>query len=350
MSLIERLNYELPDELIAQNPPTKRTDARMMVLDRKAGSIEHHHIRDLPQFLRSGDALVTNESRVLPARMFGVRETTNGRVEILFLESDEHGIWRVLVKARGRLQENESLMIHDRTARDAFSLRLLKRDESGGWLAVPVTDEELVPLLERVGRIPLPPYIRGGMEGEHDRERYQTVFAKTPGSAAAPTAGLHFTPELLKTLADAGIPRYGVTLHVGLDTFKPMNVDDPAQHVMHSERGSISDKTAAKLRAVRMAGGRIVAVGTTSVRVLETAAAENAGGLYGWSGPTKLFIHPPYEFRAVDTLLTNFHLPRTTLLLLVAAFAGEELVCEAYRLAVREEYRFFSYGDAMLIV
>jgi S-adenosylmethionine:tRNA ribosyltransferase-isomerase len=233
-------------------------------------------------------------------------------------------------------------------AADDVKLWLLEQTNEGVWLARPETEESAFAVLDRIGRVPLPPYIRKGEMVEADRANYQTVFAAVPGAVAAPTAGLHFTSELLRRLADAGIRRHEVTLHVGLDTFRPITADTPGQHKMHSEWGEIHDDTAEALRHCRNLGGRLVAVGTTSVRVLETAAL--SGELRGWSGDTNLFIRPPFQFRAIDALMTNFHLPRTTLLLLVSAFGGETLIRRAYEEAIREQYRFYSYGDAMLIL
>lgn len=347
---LDRFNYDLPEQLIAQHPVSQRSDARLLVVNRADESLSHEHIRDLPMLLRKGDQLVVNDTQVLPARFFGKRIPTGGRVEILYLGTEETGLWRVLIKARGRIQPKESILLQDLFARDSVKLWLLEKQDGGVWLAHVETDEPAPKLLQKIGRMPLPPYIRDGMETEDDRERYQTVYAKRPGSVAAPTAGLHFTLELFKKLAAAGVARHAVTLHVGLGTFKPIQTETIAEHVMHAEWGELSAETALQLEQARAAGRRIVAVGTTSVRVLETAAADNGGRLSEWSGETKIFIHPPYRFQAVDALLTNFHLPRTTLLLLVSAFAGEELIREAYRVAIREQYRFYSYGDAMLIL
>ncbi|MDX1965358.1 MAG: tRNA preQ1(34) S-adenosylmethionine ribosyltransferase-isomerase QueA [Pirellulales bacterium] len=350
MSSTGLFDYELPKELIAQHPLANRGDARLLVVERSTGQLRHAHIRDLPDLLQSGDQLVTNDSRVLPARFFGTRVATGGRVELLFLGSDETGLWQVLVKARGNLQPKEVIQLQDLQARETLKLWLLEKAADGIWTAYVESNEPPPVILERIGRMPLPPYIRDGMETEEDRDRYQTVYAKVPGSVAAPTAGLHFTPEILQKLADRGIPRHSVTLHVGLGTFKPIQTTDLDEHPMHAEWAKLGGATAGALQAAKQAGQRIVAVGTTTTRVLETVAAEYHGALRSWSGATQLFIRPPYTFRAVDVLLTNFHLPRTTLLLLVSAFAGTELMRSAYQVAVREQYRFYSYGDAMLIV
>jgi S-adenosylmethionine:tRNA ribosyltransferase-isomerase len=340
--------YTLPAHLIAQQPVAKRSDARLMLVRRRGGEISHRHVRDLPDLLRLGDALVVNNTRVVPARVVGYRIATGGRWEGLFLSVAAGGEWRLLCKTRGKLHPPEAVRLVTHEAADDIKLWLLEQIGDGVWLARPESNESPFALLERVGRVPLPPYIRRGEMVESDRTNYQTVFAAAPGAAAAPTAGLHFTPELLGRLAAAGIERHEVTLHVGLDTFRPITADSPDQHKIHSEWGEIHAETAAGLRACRARGGRVVAVGTTSVRVLETSA--QAGEVQGWSGDTNLFIRPPYTFRAVDALMTNFHLPRTTLLLLVSAFAGPELIRRAYQEAIREQYRFYSYGDAMLIL
>jgi S-adenosylmethionine:tRNA ribosyltransferase-isomerase len=278
----------------------------------------------------------------------GYRTATKGRWEGLFLATESSGAWQILCKARGKLMPGETIQLLDRLAREDIQLRLVAKSEHGMWLVRPPENESVWELLERIGRVPLPKYIRHGEMIDADRQRYQTVFAKHSGSVAAPTAGLHFSPELLDRLLTAGIGLANVTLHVGLDTFRPIKVEHLAKHAMHSEWGRIAPATVEKLTNAKKSGGRIVAVGTTSVRVLETAAAD--GVLRPWEGQTELFIRPPYRFRAVDCLLTNFHLPRTTLLILVRTFGGDPLIRQAYEEAVRNEYRFYSYGDAMLIV
>jgi S-adenosylmethionine:tRNA ribosyltransferase-isomerase len=347
-SELDQYDYELPKHLVAQEPLQNRSDARLLVVSRKSGEISHHHVRDLPELLKAGDCVVVNDTRVLPARIVGYRQSTKGRWEGLYLGDEPSGAWRILCKARGTLVPGESIQLVDRLARDDLQLRLVAKSEGGMWLVRPMNDEPIVEVLERIGRVPLPNYIRKGEMIDADRERYQTVFAKRSGSAAAPTAGLHFTPELAGHLEAAGVSIAKVTLHVGLDTFRPIKSSTLAGHQMHTEWGRIDATTAAKLSAARKAGGRIVAVGTTSVRVLETAAAD--GVLRPWEGQTELFIRPPYRFKAVDCLMTNFHLPRTTLLVLVSTFGGNQLVRQAYEEAIANEYRFYSYGDAMLIV
>jgi S-adenosylmethionine:tRNA ribosyltransferase-isomerase len=341
-------DYELPKHLIAQHPLQKRTDARLLVVDRTAGEIAHHHIRDLPSLLRRGDALVINDTRVIPARLVGFRVATGGRWEGLFLSADDNGNWRLLAKTRGKLQAGESIALTNDRLQEVFRLRLVLKEDGGSWIARPEIDGAPLELLERVGRVPLPPYIRDGEMTDADRERYQTVFSEKPGAVAAPTAGLHFTPELLARLEAAGVPAVRVTLHVGQDTFRPVSSETLDGHEMHSEWCEITAEAVARLQAARSAGGRIVAIGTTSVRTLESAA--QSGQLQPFAGPTRLFIRPPYTFRAVDAMLTNFHLPRTTLLVLVRTFGGDELLRRAYEEAIREEYRFYSYGDAMLIL
>ncbi|MFK8113168.1 MAG: tRNA preQ1(34) S-adenosylmethionine ribosyltransferase-isomerase QueA [Rubripirellula sp.] len=370
MSEMDLYDYDLPRELIAQDPLATRSDARLMLINRETGEIDHYHIRDLPEILNPGDTMVMNNSRVVPARLMGYRTNTQGRWQGLFLRADpENGIWEVLTKTRGTLQAGETITVQDRDARDGMQLVVVSRTEGGNLLVKPQLPENYVPLardggsgadfdladpvqwLNRYGRVPLPPYIRDGQMVDADVSHYQTVFAKEPGSVAAPTAGLHFTEPLLGKIRAAGIATGEVTLHVGIGTFRPIQVDQLADHSMHHEWGSIDAGAVELINARRAAGGRCIAVGTTSVRVLESAAANTAGeSLATWTGETDLFIRPPYKFAAVDALLTNFHLPRSSLLVLVSAFATRELAMEAYRVAVEQEYRFYSYGDAMLIV
>ena len=347
-SELEAYDYVLPKQLIAQEPIANRPDARLMVVDRATQSIAHHYVRDLPTILHRGDCLALNDTRVIPARLVGYRRDTKGRWEGLFLSAEESGAWQVLCKARGRLAPGETIQLVDRSAIDDVQLRLVAKSDEGMWLVRPSSEESSEQLLERIGRVPLPKYIRHGEMVDDDVNRYQTVFAKHPGSSAAPTAGLHFSTKLLQELAGSGIGVAGVTLHVGIDTFRPMKSARLADHKMHSEWGRIDAPAVEKLLAARKAGGRIVAVGTTTVRVLESAASD--GVLRPWQGDTRLFIRPGFRFRAVDALMTNFHLPRTTLLVLVRTFGGDELIRRAYGEAISHEYRFYSYGDAMLIV
>ena len=351
MHELDPYDYTLPKEQVAQQPLACRSDARLMVVDRKHDSIEHHYVRDLPQLLRAGDCLVLNNTRVVAARLVGKRTLTGGRWEGLFLEADTSGLWKVLGRTRGKIQAGESVQLTDREGRPGPKLTLITQESDSSWIVHTSVEGDPYQILEQVGRTPLPPYIRGGEMLPEDESRYQTVYAQHPGSVAAPTAGLHFTEWLLDQLAAAKIQRAEVTLHVGTGTFRPIASATLSEHVMHSEWAEVSATTAATLTAVRTAAHRVVAVGTTSVRVLETAAAGGtSGALSALEGPTDLFIYPPYTFQVVDALLTNFHLPRTTLLVLVRTFGGDALIRRAYQLAVEEEYRFYSYGDAMLIL
>ncbi|MBX3413555.1 MAG: tRNA preQ1(34) S-adenosylmethionine ribosyltransferase-isomerase QueA [Pirellulales bacterium] len=345
---LSHYDYELPVELIAQQPLHERSDARLLVVNRAQASIAHHYVRDLPELLRAGDMVVVNESKVVPARLLGRRERTGGNWEGLFLSVGADGRWHLLSKTRGKVQPGEWIVLVDNTGRDACRLQFAAREGEGVWRAKPESADDAYAILDRVGRVPLPCYIREGVSEPGDLERYQTVYARVPGSAAAPTAGLHLTDRLIGRLETRGVSLARVTLHVGLDTFRPIGVERLAEHRMHREWGEIDHATAERLRAVRPSGGRIVAIGTTSTRVLETAARQ--GDLAAWRGETDLFIRPPHVFHGVDALLTNFHLPRSTLLVLVRTFGGDELIQRAYDAAIRERYRFYSYGDAMLIV
>lgn len=343
----EEFDYHLPEELIAQRPIEPRDAARLLVLERATGVITHDHFRNLGRYLRAGDLLVANESRVIPARLWG-RKSTGGKVEVLLLRRRDERAWEALVGGRG-VRPGATLHFDDPATGVALTAEVVEVLPHGGRLlrfAQPVEE-----LLARLGSMPLPPYIHTPLE---DPERYQTVYSRTAGSAAAPTAGLHFTPRLLDELRAQGIGWATVTLHVGLDTFRPVQVDDPAQHKMHSEWFELPPATAAAINQTRAAGRRVVAVGTTTVRVLETAAqwAERAGQatLQPCAGDTDIFIYPPYRFRAVDALITNFHLPKSTLIMLVSAFASREQILRAYNEAVHQRYRFFSFGDAMLIL
>jgi S-adenosylmethionine:tRNA ribosyltransferase-isomerase len=335
-------DYELPSDLIAQQPAAERDQARLLVVRRSGGSLKHHLISDLPAVLDAGDLLVLNDTQVLPARLLGRRARTGGKWEGLFLREHPDGVWELMSQTRGCLTEGETIDV------EPGPLRLELIGRSAHWLARPSEAGSPAELLQRYGHVPLPPYIRKGRAEPGDRDRYQTVYAERPGAVAAPTAGLHFTPHLLERLGQRGIETAVVTLHVGLGTFQPIQAEDFRQHQMHREWGELPAATAEAIAKCRQSGNRVVAVGTTTVRVLETVAA--TGQLRPWSGETDLYIYPPYRFRAVDALLTNFHLPRSTLLLLVGAFAGVELLRKAYEAAIAERYRFFSYGDAMLIL
>jgi len=342
-------DYDLPTELIAQQALTDRAAARLLVVHRATGRLEHRRISDLPEILAPGDLVVVNDTRVVPARLIGRRAATGGAWEGLFLRVDEAtGLWQILAHTRGRPAIGESVALVDRAGAEGVTLELVGRGLGGTWLVRPSVAGPAEEVLARVGRVPLPGYIRGGDEQQGDLERYQTVFARAAGSAAAPTAGLHFTPDLLAAVAARGIGRADVTLHVGIDTFRPITAERLDDHPMHTEWCACPEPTAAAIRATKARGGRVVAVGTTAMRTLETAA--RPGAVSAWSGPTDLFIRPGFSFHAVDCLLTNFHLPRTTLLVLVSTFASRKLIQAAYAEAIRERYRFLSYGDAMLIV
>lgn len=348
MTSIEQYDYDLPKEQIAQHPTQHRADARMLVVNRAAGTLTHAHVRDLADYLAPPDVLLLNDTRVVPARLVGYRESTKGRWTGLYLDCDATGCWKILCKARGRLTPGENVVLLDRDAKPAEQLSLVARCDDGSWIVKPKSSGDASDILDRIGRVPLPHYIRGGEMVDADQKDYQTIYASTPGAVAAPTAGLHFTQDLLGRIKAKGVDLCPATLHVGVGTFRPITTDSIEQHEMHEEWGTISEETIDRLTACRAAGGRIVAIGTTSVRLAETSARE--GSLQPWTGMTDLYIHPPYEFRAVDVLLTNFHVPRSSLLVLVRTFGGDALIRQAYDEAVGEEYRFFSYGDAMLIV
>lgn len=336
-------DFDLPAELIAQHAVEPRDRARLMVLRRESRTIEHRIFADLPELLNPGDVLVRNNTRVVPARLVGQRETTGGRWEGLFLKALPSGDWEILAKTRGRPAVGEKVVVGQ-----GLTLILEERQGEGRWRVRPQGNEPAELLLERHGTVPLPPYIRKGVEGPGDRERYQTVYARHAGSAAAPTAGLHFTPELFERLRNKGIGTEELTLHVGIGTFRPIEVDRIEEHVLHAETAELTPETALALNRVRASGGRVVAVGTTSARTLETAAL--SGTIEPFLGETALYLKPGHVFRGLDALITNFHLPRSSLLVLVAALAGQEFALDAYKVAVQEGYRFYSYGDAMLII
>jgi S-adenosylmethionine:tRNA ribosyltransferase-isomerase len=347
MSEIDQYDYTLPRDLVAQHPLPRRSDARLMVVDRASGKIEHRHVRDLAELLTPSDCLVLNDTKVIPARLVGRRDRTGARWTGLFLSADEHGVWQILSKTRGKLEPGEAIVVLSWDTRQTITLRLMTKLEGGVWAARPEPMGEALDVLSRVGRVPLPPYIRDGEMVEEDVQSYQTVYAQEPGAVAAPTAGLHFTPELLAELTRRGMQQERVTLHVGVGTFRPITAESLDQHPMHSEWCSVSAAVADRLRQAKQNGRRIVAVGTTVARTLETAAA--SGEIRPFAGQTNLFIRPPFQFHACDALLTNFHLPRSTLLILVRTFGGDALLRRAYESAIAEHYRFFSYGDAMLI-
>ncbi len=333
-------DYHLPEELIAQHPTRDRADSRLLVLERATGRITHSTFRDLPAFLSADDLLVLNDTRVFPARLFGRTESSRAELEVLLLNEVSGDEWEVLLKPARKARAGMRLWFADGFEAEVLPwesgmTRRLRFHASGDFWE----------WIEKLGHTPLPPYIRRGRtESAEDRERYQTVFARVRGSVAAPTAGLHFTPEVL-----ARFRHTAITLHVGYGTFMPVKVDDPRLHQMHSEHYELSEDAASALRAQQAAGGRIVAVGTTTTRVLEHVA-RTRGRLEADSGQTDLFIYPGFDFRVIGALITNFHLPQSTLLMLVCAFAGTEPIRSAYEEAIRERYRFYSYGDAMLIL
>jgi len=344
-------DYSLPDELIATEPLPRRDQSRMLIVGRQTGDLAHRGIVDLPRLLAPGDCLILNDTRVLPARLIGFRTATGGKWEGLYLGATPEGHWRLIGHSRGRLRPGEKLTItpvHNPDDRDELHLLLLEQESDGGWIAQPESDGSPHELLERFGTVPLPPYIKRAHATQNDRLRYQTVYARHPGAVAAPTAGLHLTPFLLDECRQRGIKTGFVTLHVGIGTFRPIAVEDLRQHRMHSEWCHVPQQTADLIVDTKQNGGRVVAVGTTTVRTLESAA--RFGSATAWEGETDLFIRPPYDFGIVDALLTNFHLPKSTLLVMVSALASRELIREAYEQAVKERYRFYSYGDAMLIL
>lgn len=333
--------YDLPKELIAQMPLEKRDASRLLVMDKSSGALEHRHFFDIVDYLRAGDCLVMNDSRVIPARLLGHRVPTGGAAELLLLTDKGGGVWECLVRPGRKLHEGAELSFGDGLLRATVQEVL----PSGNRLVQFHYEGIFLELLEQLGKMPLPPYIRAELA---DGERYQTVYSRVSGSAAAPTAGLHFTKELLEQIEKKGVRLAYVTLHVGLGTFRPVKVEDVTEHHMHSEFCMLSAQTAQLLNETRQNGGRIVCVGTTSCRTLESLAGED-GSFCESSAWTDIFIYPGYRFKAMDALITNFHLPESTLIMLVSAFAGYDHVMNAYRQAVKERYRFFSFGDAMFI-
>ena len=342
-------DYNLPPELIAQHPAPERDQARMMVVSRQTGRTEHRHFYDIPEYLQPGDLLVVNDTKVIPARIFGRKKVSGGKVEVLLLEELKPGVWDVLLRSRNRPKPGSSILLGDGRAE-----ALLLEDGEMGRARIRITTKEpWEKVLEEIGVPPLPPYIsrKTPVPGqlEEDRSRYQTLFARNPGAVAAPTAGLHFTPAVFQSLEKKGIRRATVTLHVGIGTFRPVETETVEAHTMDEERFVVSKETADAVNGTRAAGGRVVAVCSTSFRTLESVADEN-GVVRPAQGRSGLFIVPPYRFKVVDAMLTNFHLPKSTLLMMVSALAGRELILRAYEEAVREQYRFYSYGDCMLIV
>ena len=333
--------FDLPQELIAQDPLEDRSSSRLLVLDKKTGEIEHHTFRDIVSYLKKGDCLVINDTKVIPARLFGVKEDTQAKIEVLLLKRKENDIWETLVKPGKKAKPGTVISFGDGLLKGT----VVDVIEDGNRLIQFSYEGIFEEILDQLGQMPLPPYITHQLK---DKNRYQTVYAKHEGSAAAPTAGLHFTKELLKEIEDMGVTIAHVTLHVGLGTFRPVKVDNVLDHHMHSEFYRIDEEAAEKINNARKNNGRIIAVGTTSTRTLESVAKED-GTIEACSGWTQIFIYPGYKFKAIDCLITNFHLPESTLVMLVSALAGRENVLNAYETAVKEKYRFFSFGDAMFI-
>ncbi|HIV52648.1 MAG TPA: tRNA preQ1(34) S-adenosylmethionine ribosyltransferase-isomerase QueA [Candidatus Mediterraneibacter norwichensis] len=334
--------YDLPQELIAQDPLEDRSSSRLLVLDKKTGETQHHTFREIVNYLNPGDCLVINDTKVIPARLIGAKEETGAKIEVLLLKRKQNDVWETLVKPGRKAKPG---------TRISFGDGLLKGEvidvvDEGNRLIRFEYDGIFEEILDRLGQMPLPPYITHQLK---DKDRYNTVYAAHEGSAAAPTAGLHFTPELLEEIGRKGVDIARVTLHVGLGTFRPVKVDDVENHHMHSEFYMIDEEAAEKINGAKARGGRVICVGTTSCRTIESAADEN-GCLKACSGWTEIFIYPGYTFKVLDGLITNFHLPESTLIMLVSALAGREHVLAAYEEAVRERYRFFSFGDAMLII
>lgn len=334
--------YDLPQELIAQDPLEDRSSSRLMVLDKITGEVEHRHFKDITEYLRPGDCLVINNTKVIPARLYGVKEGTEAKIEILLLKRKENDIWETLVKPGKKCKIGTKIVFGE----GILTGEVVDIVEEGNRLIQFHYEGIFEEILDRLGQMPLPPYITHQLQ---DKNRYQTVYAKYDGSAATPTAGLHFTPELLQQVRDMGVEIAEVTLHVGLGTFRPVKETDVLKHHMHSEFYKIEQSEADKINKAKKEGHRVIAVGTTSTRTLESAADEN-GFLTEKSGWTEIFIYPGYQFKVIDALITNFHLPESTLVMLVSALAGREHVLAAYETAVEEKYRFFSFGDAMFIV
>lgn len=334
--------FELPEELIAQDPLEDRSGSRLLVVDKETGEVSHHIFKEIIDYLEPGDCLVLNDTKVIPARLIGAKEDTGGKIEVLLLKRREDNIWETLVKPGRKAKCGARISFGD----GMLTGEVVEITEEGNRLIRFEYEGIFEEILDRLGQMPLPPYITHQLE---DRNRYQTVYAKHTGSAAAPTAGLHFTPELLKAIEEKGVDIAEVTLHVGLGTFRPVKTEDILEHHMHSEYYRIEEEAAEKINRAKEKGNRVICVGTTSCRTIESAADEK-GRLRACSGWTDIFIYPGYRFRVLDCLITNFHLPESTLIMLVSALAGREHVLEAYEEAVRNRYRFFSFGDAMLVI
>ncbi|HAC1820172.1 TPA: tRNA preQ1(34) S-adenosylmethionine ribosyltransferase-isomerase QueA [Listeria monocytogenes] len=339
---VEDFDFDLPEELIAQTPLLDRTSSRLMVLDKKSGDIKDQHFTDIISYLNEGDALVLNDTRVLPARLHGIKDETGAHIEVLLLKQKEGNAWETLVKPAKRIRKGATITFGD----GALKAICLEELEHGGRILEFSYEGIFYEVLEQLGEMPLPPYIK---EQLADQDRYQTVYAKENGSAAAPTAGLHFTEDLLAKISAKGVEIIFVTLHVGLGTFRPVDVEDTTNHKMHSEFYRLTEESAERINKIKAQGGKVVAVGTTSIRTLETIASRHDGKLVAESGWTEIFISTGYTFQAVDALITNFHLPKSTLIMLVSALSDRTKILAAYNHAVEEQYRFFSFGDAMFI-
>jgi len=340
---VDLFDFHLPEELIAQVPLKTRTDSRLMVLDKQTGEIKHEVFKNITEYLREGDCLVLNDTKVLPARLFGVKNDTGAKIEVLLLKQLEGDQWETLVKPAKRVKVGTELVFGD----GLLTAVCTKESDHGGRILEFKYTGIFYEVLDQLGEMPLPPYIKEQLD---DLDRYQTVYAREPGSAAAPTAGLHFTESLLEEIKAKGVHIAFITLHVGLGTFRPVSVDDVLEHDMHAEFYTVTEGTAQLLNEVRQNGGRIITVGTTSTRTLETIASANNGRFTEGSGWTSIFIYPGYEFKGIDGMITNFDLPKSTLIMLVSALAGRENILHAYNTAVAERYRFFSFGDAMFII
>ena len=346
--LLSEFDYNLPEELIAQLPADKRENSKMLVLDTQGKTITHKHFYDIVEIIEPDSLLVLNNTKVLPARLYGEKEGTGAKIEVFLLKQLEGKQWETLIKPSKRIKENTLIKISNELSVQALS----KTEEDGGWIVELFYEGNVLDVLHRNGNIPLPPYIERKLQNEDikklDFERYQTVYAKDEGSVAAPTAGLHFTDEILNQLKEKGVEIAYVTLNVGLGTFRPVKCENILEHKMHAETFEISEETANIIKQAKKSGKKIIAVGTTTVRTLETAFAKY-GEIKACHDESRLFIYPPYEFKVIDNLITNFHLPKSTLLMLVSALAGKDFIFKAYEEAIENKYRFFSYGDCMYI-
>ena len=346
--LVSEFDYNLPENLIAQIPADKRENSKMMVLERNTNLIQHKHFFDIVDLIDENSILVLNNTKVMPARLYGTKEETGAKIEVFLLKQLNGKKWETLIKPSKRIKEGTIIKISDELSAKAIE----KTEEDGGWIVELIYEGNILEVLHRNGNIPLPPYIERKLANEDikklDFERYQTVYAKDEGSVAAPTAGLHFTKEILQKLNDKGVEIDYVTLNVGLGTFRPVKCENILEHKMHSESFEISDDTAKRINEAKAKGKKLIAVGTTTVRTLETAY-QKYGCIKACHDDSELFIYPPYEFKVIDELITNFHLPKSTLLMLVSALAGKEFIFKAYKEAIENNYRFFSYGDCMFI-